>query len=350
MLDRDLGYRGLTPEQRRNHRSFDVVAQGVPGTKIIEGREYLATPSLLVDRRGNFFLGCGLPEKGLFYNSLWGGYPEVIRGWRSLRILEELPVVDNGNLHAIWETTQKDGLRNRYSVDTLTPSMGGEQRVRDIHTDIMGRGPTQEELRQMILKTQAAGVEVDGWELKREAEAGIITVTPLVAGIIEEAMAESAAFKERHDRQEAELKIPLPGDESLGKLFQQLEIGNIIVGVPFGGYGLDWGFTPAEKVDRDLKGSSFYGDHPRPLFRSTKVPTFESEDILPGVTQTTVSIGEIVPISWKDERTRTKVVFKDARFSDGHIYLTTVAEGSEGQNQETVYTVAEFREKFDLTV
>lgn len=350
MQDRDLGYRGLTPEQRRFHPNFNVVAQGNSGPKNIEGVIYQATPSLLVDKDGGFFLGCALPQKGSFYNALWGRYPETIRGWRALRFLEDVPVVDNTGLSAIWAVAHRQGLRDIYNSDIVASLIGGEQKLHRAHEDIMSRGPSSEELEQMILRTQQAGVNVEGWELKREAEAGIVRVTPLIEGIIKDAEAQSAAARAKLDRQDTELKVPLPPNESLGKLLQQLEIGNIILGVPFGAYELDWGFTPAERVDRDLKWNSFYGDHTQPLSRSTKVITFESEEILPGVTQTTPTIGEIVPISWLDEKTNTRVIFQEARFANGHVYLTTKTEGITGQVEEIVYTVSEFRHKFGLTV
>ena len=351
MLDRDLGHlgqRAFTPEQQRYHSEFAVLLQGQPRHMNMEGKLYQEIPSLLIDTKSrNFFLGVFLPEENAFYNALWGESPEVIHGWRALKLLESLPVVDNMILHATWGVTRRESL-DPYYMDKIAHLFGGLEQLTTLRNGLMQTGPSPELLQEMIARTRERGVRVDGWELKREIDAGIVTTTPLIEEIIKNAEASTAAAREKLDRQEAELKVPLPDEESLGKLLQQLEIGNIIVGLPFGFFGLDWDFTRLEQVDKMLRGHSYYDTSGESLWRSTDVPTFKRKELVPGVAMIAPFGGEIVQLSWIDNSTQVKVTFKDARFFEGHIYLKTLFERPSGEIEETEYTVPEFREKFEL--
>lgn len=349
MLDRDLGSNAFTPEQQRYHRDFTILLQGQPRQVNIDGKPYEGVPSLLMDTKSsNFFLGVSLPEKGASYNSLWGAYPEVIHGWRALKLLENLPEVDNTILYATWEVSRRESPEIPYQMGKISHLFGSLEQLTTLRDGLMQAGPSPEQLQGMLTRAHKGGVRVEGWELKREAEAGIVTITPPIQELISYAEARSAEATAKFDRIKAEMAIPLPDEESLSRLLQQLEIGSVVVGIPFGGYGIDWDFTPAEKVDNNLRHSSYWGSSGYSLWHSTEVPTFKREQLSPGVTMTTLSAGEIVKLVWTDESTGVKVNFDEARFSEGRIYLKVLLERPNSEKEEAEYTVPQFREKFEL--
>lgn len=351
MLDRDLEGRAFTPEQQRYHQDFSVLKQGQPTQMSIEGRTYQAIPSLLMDTKSsNFFLGVSLPEENASYNSLWGAYPEVIHGWRALKLLENLPSVDNTILFATWEIARKESPEILYQMDKIAHLFGGLEQLTTLREGLMQTGPSPEQLQGMLTMAREEGIQVEGWELKREAEVGIVTITPQIQELISYAERRSAEATAKFDRIKAEMAIPLPDEESLSRFLQQLEIGSIVVGIPFGAYGIDWDFTPAEKVDNELRHSSYWGSGGHSLWHSTDVPTFKREEITQGVAITTPLVGEIVQPSWTDDKSQAKVILKEARYFDGHIYLTTLIEQPNGEKEETEQTVPEFREKFELSI
>ncbi len=333
-------------EYEQHSRKFIVLLQGQSSQKNVDGRPTVVTPSLLIDvPYRNFFLGLELPEAGQFYNALWGQGPDAVHGWRALRFLEQVPTVDNTILFNSWEVMKREGPPGEidYTISKLSPLFIDAQKVRDLREQFMAQAPSTEQLEEMIRSTQNAGLHVNGWELKREVAAGAIEETPFIRDIILDTQEKNRIALEAYRKRDEEIKIPLDRDESFGELLVQLEMGNIILGTPFGAYGMDWGFTKLEYVDRQLKQDSYYGDHGQSLYRSTKIITFDRTELSPGVTMVTPDAGEIITPEWTDPATGINYTFSKARYKDGHVYLTTEVKQSSGEVEHQEYAVSELR-------
>ncbi len=183
-------------------------------------------------------------------------------------------------------------------------------------------------------------MDVSCHELKEEIESKRISTSPLIESLIREAEERSVAYQ----RQEEEINRPLPREESLGAFFEDLQIGNFIIGSGIGGYGMDWGHIELSNLDKIAKQASLSKHCPdgHRLEHTTKGP-YTRIVKGSGITMYTTSFGEIEQ-PWFVAKDGTHYTFLFAKFREGyfHVRVAITRPGNEEVLKEE-HTLVELR-------
>ena len=123
---------------------------------------------------------------------IWGimGPIRLIQSWRAMKILQDLQLYHyDETLAECWELAGKykptENIPTARYLEGLSRRVGGIERLNELREKVFKQIPSAEELDSMIKKLHDKGVEVAGWELKDELEAGRIPNTSLVTSLIE---------------------------------------------------------------------------------------------------------------------------------------------------------------------
>lgn len=329
--------------KREPRRGLVAVAFGQEGLKAVDGKIQKAIPFVGADHPGEFSsfgIGVVLPENGN-RGQIWGlAMPHMlIQSWRAMKLLEHVEVIEHGTLCATWYAGSREPhSSDQHYIDGLAAKVG-EDKFRTLRTRILDEVPTSDEVTRMLTDLRDNEVEVSSWELKREVEEGRLAPNPL----IDELVAEDERRHQEYLRREEESKRPLPAEQSLAALFQQLGIQNMIIGGGFGAYGMDWGHIELDKLEESIRRNSHYSDRGEPLQRTTQAPRTWRTDVTPGMSMYQTETGEIENPSVKTSD-GTTYTFTSAKFADGSFAITTRVQPKDGEPQEAEYTVPQLRE------
>ena len=320
--------------------SYVITVRRSESEKFVSGRLEKVVPFMGADREGEFAqMGIGLitadSERAMF----WGlGFPRlVIQSWRGVRVLGHIKLVDSGTLCACWYAGAREvnGGDERYLED-LAGKLGGMEKLQAIRNEALASAPTAEELGAMITTLREKGVDVDSRELEEEAQAGHITMTPLIETLVREAKER----RQEYERQEAEIKKPLPREESLGAFFGDMGIGNFISGDPW-----DWEHIKLDELNAFAKRNSFLDPkRGHRLQHTTQEPKTVGAKVAPGVILLATSSGEIES-PWVLAADGTQYAFTFANFRDGRFFITTkVSKPGKDGASEGEYALDKLRE------
>lgn len=322
-----------------------IVASGSPSTKAVDGEECEVIPFAGADKGGEFssfgvgFLCVDLDGPG---GSLWGlVMPHMlIQSWRAMKLLEHIPQIEHGTLCACWyAANERVHESDQRHIDELRTQFDNPGRFEALRAEVLALVPTNEELDAMLTIVRDNNVDVSVYELTRLVEQGKLAPHPIIEELAQKDEARNREYQER----EAFIKAPMPAEESLGTLFEELRITNMLDGVPFGGYGFDWGHIKLEELDTYVKRYST-GEHSSefPLRHTTKGPYSFGEDLMPGVKMISTTFGEIEePYFVTSDGTR--YTFTTAAFHEDSIVVTTKIEKEGSEPKEGTYTVPSFR-------
>lgn len=338
------GQDGAPEESRREpRRGLVAVAFGQEGLKAVDGKIQKAIPFVGADHPGKFSsfgIGVVLPENGN-RGQIWGlAEPHMlIQSWRAMKILEQVEVIEHGTLAATWYAGSREPHSSDQHYVNELAAKNGEDKFIALRTRILDEVPTPDELTRMLTDLKDNEVEVNSWELKREVDEGRLAPNPL----IDELVAEDERQRQEYQRREEELKQPLPAEQSLAALFQQLGIKNMIIGGGFGAYGMNWGHIELDKLEESIRRDSHYSDRDEPLQRTTQAPRTRRTDVAPGISMYQTETGEIEnpSVMTSDGTTYT---FTSAKFADGSFAIITRVQPKDGEAQEAEYTIPQLRE------
>lgn len=325
--------------------SLVIAIRGEPSEKIVDGERQKVIPFVGADREGEFAqMGIGLifPDKG--NGSIWGlVMPHaLIKSWRGMKLLEQVERIEHGTLCACWTIATRDiHDSDRRHLDDLAGQFGGLDELEKARETVLASVPSADEVESMIAALREKNVGVDSWDLTAEIKAGLITTSPLIETLIREEEERRVAYAKK----EEEVKKPVLPEESIGKFFEDLGIGNFIVGGGFGGYGMDWGHIKLGEIDEIAKRDSLseYLTEGFILDHTTQGPETFAADVAPGVTMYQTSFGEIEK-PWYLAADGTKYTFLSAQFRDDHFYIKTRIEAGEGPPTEGEFAVSNLRE------
>lgn len=338
----------LDREPEPKPRSLIIAARGRESLKAVNGRIQKAIPFFGADRPGDFSsvgVGVVLPEEN--QGLIWGlAVPHnAIQSWRGMKILESVDVIGHGTLCAAWYAggRQPHTSDQRY-IDELAGSVG-EEKFTTLRASILEQAPSPEELRSILSLLRQSQVEINSWELQQEVEAGRIAPDPLIDDLIKEDERKRAEYL----RKEAELKLPLPRENSLAALLSDLRLDNFITGGGFGAYGLDWGHIDLEGLERSIRRLSTYSDLAEPLQITTQTPATRETHIAPGVTAYETETEDIIhpTVSTTDG---THYTFTRARFAAGTFTVSTIVQKPDSEPEGTEFTVPQLRELLDTVI
>lgn len=139
---------------------------------------------------GHKGIGIYFPE--LNSGQIWGimGPIRLIRSWRAMKILQDLQLYRyDETLAYCWELAGEykptEHIPTARFLERLATRVGGMEKLDELREKVFKQNPSVQELDSMIRKLQANNVEIAGWELKKELEAGRIPNTRLVTNLIE---------------------------------------------------------------------------------------------------------------------------------------------------------------------
>lgn len=322
-----------------------IATRGIQSEKTLGGHRKQVVPFVGADREGEFAqMGIGLifPDEGK--GNIWGLVTPhaLIQSWRGMKILEKVETINHGTLCACWTVARRDVHdSDKRCLDELAEQFGGMEKLQAVREDVLTSVPSADELNTMITNLREKGVEVDGWELEEEVKAGRIATSSLIETIT----SETEQRRQAYQREEEEVKKPLPRDESLTAFFEDLGIANFIIGGGIGGYGMDWGHIKLEELDSIAKRDSFskYLTDGHRLEHTTEGPETFSAQVAPGVTMYQTSFGEIEQ-PYFTAMDGTKYTFVSAKFRDGHFHIKTKVEKEGTPPAEGDRTINELRE------
>jgi hypothetical protein len=309
--------------------SLVIAISGERSKKIINNQLIEVTPFVGADSEGEFAqMGFGFlltEETESSKGHIWGllAPHQLIRSWRSMKILERLERIEDGTLCCCFYAAQREISNNdQQYLDRLAEQLGDAKKLQTILTEVMALNPNAVEMETMLNALRRAKVDISEWELQEEIKAGRISNSPLIETIIEEA----EARREEHKTQEEEIKKPVAEGESLSAFFRDLGIGNFIVGGGFGGYEIDWGHIDLNALDQTVKRDSFseYLPNGHKLEHTTEAPE-TSKAGGAGITVYMTSFGDIES-PWFIASDGTKYTFLFAKFKSGYFYVKTKIE------------------------
>lgn len=336
---------GVPQEQSeaQPRRGLVVAAYGAESPKAVDGKIQRAIPFVGADHPGEFSsfgIGVILPDSGN-KGQIWGlAMPHMlIQSWRAMKLLEHVEVIENGTLCDTWYAGSREPhSSDQHRIDELATKVG-EDKFRVLRADILDQVPSPEELQDMLTYLKDNNVEVESWELRREVEAGRLATSPLIDELVEE----DERRRQEYQRREEALKQPVPSEQSLAALFQQLGVDNMIIGGGFGAYGMDWGHIELDKLEESIRRHSHYSDRGESLQRTTQNPRTRRTDLTLGMSMYQTETGQI-----ESPSVRTKdgiqFTFTEAKFQDGTFMISTKVESQEGEPVAAEYTVTQLRE------
>lgn len=321
-----------------------IVARGNPSPKIVDGQVHEVVPYAGADREGDFAsfgVGFYFADKG--GGRMWGlTMPHMlIHAWRAMKLLERIPHIDLGTLSACWYATSKrEDIEKKY-LDALGEQFISPDEFEAIRSEVAAMVPTYEEFDEMLTIVRDKNIDVSVQELTELIEQGKLPHHP----IIDELIQRNEDWLREYESREAFLKAPLPPGESLSELLRELGINNMLDGIPFGAYGIDWGHIELKELDPYVKRCTTgkYGEGNRfPLRHTTHGPYTQSAIVVEGVTRFTTTFGEVEE-PWYLSGDGTKYIFVEAAYHEGSIVVTTRFERVGSEPEVGIYTVPTLR-------
>lgn len=266
----------------------------------------------------------------------------LIQSWRAMKLLEYIPQIDSGTLSACWYAgNEKPHPSDEHFIDELAAQSEDPARFHAMRAEILASVPHGDELDAMLTIVRDRGIDVSVRELQSMVDEGKISSHPIISELVAKQEAESADYK----TQEQFIAAPMLPKESLGVLFAELGITNMLDGVPFGGYGMDWGHIKLTELDAYVKRYStgkYCSGAEFALRRTTTVPKTRSASIARGVTMVSTSVGEIEEpfVIAKDG---TKYTFTSAAYRDGGIMVSVNIEKKGIEPKTGTYPVSDLR-------
>ncbi len=322
-----------------------LVAQGNPCTKVIDGQEHEVIPFAGTDREGEFAsFGVGYQLSSEGSGSIWGlVMPHMlIQSWRAMKLLEHTPQINSGTLCACWyAASEHPHQSDQRHIDELAAEFGDRAAFDALRAGILAAVPASEELEAMLTIVRDRDIKVSVHELKGLVAEGKISPHPIIDELIAKQEAESAA----HKAHEEFIDTLMPAEESLGALFAQLGIRDMLDGIPIGAYGMDWGHIDLPKLDAYVKRYStgkHCSDSDFPLRHTTQGPETRSANVARGVTMFQTSFGEIEE-PFVVAKGGTKYTFTAAAYRDGSIMVKTLVAKDGIEPEEGTYSVPELQ-------
>jgi len=260
-----------------------------------------------------------------------------------MKLLEKLGEVRSGTLCACWTVARRNlHETDEHYLDELAIQLGGIEKLQAVLDEIFASAPSSQELEMMITNFREKGVEVDSWEFDEEIKAGLIETSPLIETLVREAEERRQALQ----REDDEVKKPLPREESLSAFFEDLGIANFIIGGGIGAYGWDWGHIGLSELDQVAKKDSFskYLEEGHYLEHTTKgKEPFSTPPILSEASDRDAPFGELER-PWFQATDGTRYTFLHAKYRDGHFFVKTRVEKEGAEPTEASYSLQELRD------
>lgn len=323
-----------------------IVAKGRQSTKIVDGQEREVVPFTGADREGelaSFGVGFYFTDKS--GGSIWGALMPrlLINSWRAMKLLEHLPQIGHGTLCACWHAAGESVHdSNRHYLDELARQFDSPEVFEATRSVVLASVPTAEELDRMLATVRDNSIDVSVHELTKLIEQGKLPHNP----IVDELVREDEERQREHREHQTFVEAPMPSTESLSVLFEDLGITNMLDGVPFGGYGLDWGHIELSQLDSYVKEFSTGKFSEGCWFKlkcTTDEPRTQSAQIAKGITAFQTSFGEIEE-PWCIASNGTKYTFLEAAYRDGSIVVKTHVEEKGKEPEVGTYSVQMLRD------
>jgi len=324
-----------------------MVAQGNACIKAVNGQECEVIPFTGADHEGEISsYGVGYMLSNEQGGSLWGlAAPQLlIQSWRAMKLLEYVFRIDDSTLCACWYAANRNVHEcERQLVYELAQECSalGPGTFDEIRSQILDSVPSTDELDRMLTVVRDKNIEVSAQELTELVESGALPAHP----IIDELVRREEQKRGDYEARETFLSAAMPSEQSLGDLFAELGITNMLDGIPFGGYGLDWGHIDLARIDYYVKQASTgrYGEgHQFQLRHTTERAETVSDSVAPGVTMFQTSFGKIEE-PWIVALNGIKYTFLSAAYSAGSIMVKTRVERPNIEPIEGVYSVLALR-------
>jgi hypothetical protein len=265
----------------------------------------------------------------------------LIQSWRAMKLLEYVPRIGRGTLCACWYATGKrvHDSDKRY-LDDLASQFSTREEFETIRARVLASVPDAEEFDRMLTMVRDKSIDVSVDELTELIEQGELPHHE----IVNELVRKDEERRHEYEAREAFVEAPMPPAESLGKLFEDLSIANMLDGVPFGGYGLDWGHIKLERLDTYVKrySTGYCAGSQFQLRHTTEGPYTQSARLAKGVTMFQTSFREVEE-PYFVAGDGTKYTFLDAAYHDGSIVVKTRIERDGAEPEEGTYTVPTLR-------
>lgn len=231
-----------------------VFVQGTTSEKYVDGTKQTVKPFVGADRGGWYSqVGIGYYIDGQPDGAFWGLlHPcNLVQSWRAMKIFELLPRVERSTLCACWyaASSRLQPADERYIQD-LEAMFANPSTFRIQRKVILDSTPTLDELEIMLYAVKDHEIEdVNYGELTTLVEDGTIPDLPILGELIQR----DRELQAREDQHRAFVVKAVPTEHSLGSLFAELGIDNLLDGPPIGSYGFDWGHIELRELDRYIK-------------------------------------------------------------------------------------------------
>lgn len=331
--------------EREGGEPFPLINTRDLGLRRINGKRLRVSSCLFVTTEGNMALGIMRGDE--LCVSTAGKEVALAQGWRALELTTLLPEFSFNILSSAWDMASRHPNFLDSSVSELSEFYTTDKLV-EIREKLLALSPSAEELDVMIRLAQNAGVHIDEFDLKTELREGIITMTPLLQYFFDERKRKREQSKREEEAREERIKSEIENvqpENSFGIFLGQLEVGNIILEIPFGAYNFDWGHTHLSDVDaRIITDTLRYDSSGRPLFCTTGQPRVEVTHKGEGTTQGEFSMSKIVHPWYQVDDIR--YTFVHAQYQDGQFIIETWIDRpqEEVETEETYYTISQLRE------
>lgn len=323
---------------------FVVIAEGRPSIKVVDNQEREVVPFTGTERGSGVTFGAGFyfaNEGGGFISGV-AAPRKLIRSWRAMKLIEQVPKIGYGTLFACWNAAQEwvHDSEKRY-IDGLASQFSSPETFEAIRSDILNAVPTAEEFEQMLTIVRVENLRVFVKELTELIERDELPHHPIVDELVQE---EEERWR-RYREHKAFVEAPMSPAESLGALFEELGITNVLNGAPFGVYELNWGHIQLSELDTYVKGFST-GEYNEgcwfPLWRTTKDPCTLSAQIAKAVPRLEVSLMKTEK-PWCITPDST-YIFLEAAYRDGSIVVKTHVEEKGKEPEVGTYSVQMLRD------
>lgn len=312
-----------------------IIGKTEPTIKLINGAEQSVTPFFGMDREGDFAqMGVGyITDDGTI--SMWGLMAPtlLITSWRAMHVLAQLKSVERFTLSQCWyAATGRQSQDGTNAIEKLSDQFVDYETLEELTVV----NPGAEELDVMLRFVKEQGIDVNVYELRNLIEEGLIEEHPIIL----ELEAKQQKASDRYEARERFIAAPMQEQDSLGSFFTLLGIDNLLDGVPFGGYGMDWGHIKIGDLDSMIKQTST-GEyaHPFAIRHTTEAPTTRGATLQgTGISMFRTSFGEIETPCYVDY-TGTKYTFLSAKYRHDEIVVTVQID-----EKERDMTVAQLRE------